>query len=307
MRFIDIGINLTDPMFRGKYRGKKLHQDDLDLVLERARKAGVEKMIITGTNLKESRKAIELTSKTEHAGFLYSTVGCHPTSCNEFERYKLGPQAYLNALRSLIKKSAHVVAIGECGLDYDRLYHCDKETQQKYFEMQFQLAKETQLPMFLHDRNTGDDFYNMIKQHRGDFSNGVVHSFTGSLELMERYVELGLYIGVNGCSLKTQANLDVVKAIPQDRLMIETDGPWCEMRPTHASFAYLANIPEDEMDVYYPQSKKKERFEMGCTVKSRCEPCTTGSVLYVVASVRNQDPQVLSEIIWKNTCHIFFN
>lgn len=76
--------------------------------------------------------------------------------------------------------------------------------------------------MFLHDRNTGDDFYNMIKQHRDDFIHGVVHSFTGSMEHMERLLELGLYIGINGCSLKTAANLEVVKAIPQDRLMIET-------------------------------------------------------------------------------------
>lgn len=107
-------------------------------------------------------------------------------------------------------------------IDYDRLHFCDAQTQKEYFAAQFALAKETQLPMFLHDRNTGDDFYNMVKHHRNDFTHGVVHSFTGSMEQMERLLELGLYIGINGCSLKTAANLEVVKAIPQDRIMIET-------------------------------------------------------------------------------------
>ncbi|KAI8083087.1 uncharacterized protein BX664DRAFT_339790 [Halteromyces radiatus] len=307
MRFIDIGINLTDPMFQGIYREKQVHQDDLELVLERAKKAGVERMIITGTNLADSKEAIEMATKPEHAGYLYSTVGCHPTRSTEFENYDQGPQAYLEGLRSLIKENPCVVAIGECGLDYDRLHFCDKETQKKYFQVQFDLAKETKLPMFFHNRNTGDDFYTLIKQYRQHFTHGVVHSFTGTMDEMEKLVELGLYIGINGCSLKTQENLEVVKAIPQDRLMIETDGPWCDIRPTHASYAHLKNVPKEEITLYVPDSKKKEKFEMGCTVKSRCEPCAIGSVLHVVASVRNENPVKLSEIIWANTCKVFFN
>ncbi|KAI8087195.1 hypothetical protein BDF21DRAFT_437361 [Thamnidium elegans] len=288
---------MTDPMFRGLYRGKQAHADDLTLVLKRARDAGVEKIFITGTNLEDSKEAIEaIESNPDAKGFLYSTVGCHPTRCSEFEEYKYGPQAYYDELLKVATSSKTVVAIGECGLDYDRLHFCSKETQQKYFEKQFDLAEKTQLPMFLHNRNTGDDFYDLVKQNRHKFKNGVVHSFTGTVEEMKKLIELDLYIGVNGCSLKSEENLQVVKEIPEHRLMIETDAPWCDIRPTHASYAHLKNVSKEEMAVYAPASKKKEKFEMGCMVKSRNEP---------FASIRNTDPVTLSQIIWKNTCQVF--
>ncbi|KAI8645811.1 hypothetical protein BD408DRAFT_312787, partial [Parasitella parasitica] len=268
---------MTDPMFRGLYRGKQAHPDDLALVLKRAREGGVQKILITGTNLQDSKEAIEAIENNDDAkGFLYSTVGCHPTRCSEFEAYKDGPQAYYDQLLKVATSSTTVVAIGECGLDYDRLHFCDKETQKKYFAVQFDLAQETQLPMFLHNRNTGSDFYDLVKANRHKFKHGVVHSFTGSLEEMKMLIDLDLYIGVNGCSMKTAENLEVVKAIPQDKLMIETDAPWCDIRPTHASFTHLRNVSPEEMKLYAPLSKKKEKFEMGCMVKSRNEPCTVG-------------------------------
>lgn len=81
--------------------------------------------------------------------------------------------------------------------------------------------------MYLHNRNTGDDFYNIVKENRHRFSTGVVHSFTGTADEVKRIVELDLYIGVNGCSLKTQENIDTLKTIPLDRIMLETDSPYC--------------------------------------------------------------------------------
>ncbi|KAL0079936.1 hypothetical protein F4703DRAFT_1871708 [Phycomyces blakesleeanus] len=223
MRFIDIGANLTDPMFRGIYRGKHAHSDDFKLILQRARDAGVQKLIITGTNLAESEEAVEETNKESQGPALYSTVGCHPTRCEEFDSYPSGPDGYYAALLKLATdKREKIVAIGECGLDYDRLQFCPKDIQKRYFEIQFNLAEKTRLPMFLHNRNTNDDFYEMVKANRHKFSHGVVHSFTGSLEEMKKLVELDLFIGINGCSLKTQENLDIVKEIPEDKLMIET-------------------------------------------------------------------------------------
>ncbi|KAG9291278.1 hypothetical protein G9A89_021780 [Geosiphon pyriformis] len=313
IKLIDIGANLTDPVFRGLYHGKQTHCDDFSHVLQRATKASVEKIIVTGGSVSESREALAIARNHEN---LYSTVGCHPTRCREFEEHKGGPEKYFEELVNLaISESAKgkVVAVGECGLDYDRLQFCPKEIQLKYFEKQFDLAQATGLPMFLHNRNTGSDFFNIlsIQKNRGKFSAGVVHSFTGTMEEMERAVSLGLYIGVNGCSLKTPENLEVVKRIPEEKILLETgnykkNAPWCDLRATHASYSHWSSMPKQKLDLYQPSSRKKEKFELGMMVKSRNEPCSIGQVLHVVSSVRGIDPQVIAERIYENTIKVFF-
>ncbi|KAI8351134.1 putative deoxyribonuclease TATDN1-like protein [Mortierella sp. GBAus27b] len=305
-RFIDIGINLTDSMFRGLYHGKQVHVDDLQHVLLRAKRAGVERMIVTAGNVSDCKEALDLVKGQDG---LLMTVGCHPTRCSEFESHADGPDGYFNELRSMVQipeTKGKVVAIGECGLDYDRLHFCPKETQLKFFERQFDLAEETRLPMFLHDRNTGSDFGKLVAKHRSRFTHGVVHSFTGTLEEMQHYLDLDLYIGINGCSLKTEENLKVAAAVPLDRLMLETDGPWCDIRPTHASYSRLSKMTATQQELYNPPSKKKERFELGSMVKSRNEPCTIGQVLCVMANLHDMDPEVLSEMVYQNTLKVFF-
>ncbi|KAG0358391.1 TatD DNase [Gamsiella multidivaricata] len=263
-------------MFRGIYHGKQVHADDLQQVLLRATRAGVARMIVTAGNLSDCHEALDLVKGHED---LFMTVGCHPTRCSEFESHTDGPEGYFNALTAFLEKpeaKTKVVAIGECGLDYDRLHFCPKETQLKYFERQFELAEATRLPMFFHNRNTGNDFGKLISKNRFRFTNGVVHSFTGTMEEMQHYLDLGLYIGINGCSLKTEENLKVAASVPLDRLMLETDGPWCDIRPTHASYKCLSTMTAEQQALYNPTSKKKERFEIGSMVKSRNEPCTIG-------------------------------
>ncbi|KAF9435074.1 TatD DNase [Entomortierella beljakovae] len=305
-RLIDIGINLTDPMFRGNYHGKQVHADDMVHVLNRAKQAGVEKMIVTAGNISDCNEALNLVK--DHEG-LFMTVGCHPTRCSEFDNHKEGAEGYFKALKAILESpeaKGKIVAIGEVGLDYDRLHFCPKETQLKYFERQFELAESTGLPMFLHDRNTGNDFGRLISKNRSKFTNGVVHSFTGTLEELQLYLDIGLYIGINGCSLKTEENLQVASCIPLDRLMLETDGPWCDIRPTHASYKHLASMTAEQQAIYSPPSKKKERYEVGSMVKSRNEPCTMGQVLQVMAELHKMDSDSLSEIVYRNTCNVFF-
>lgn len=136
----------------------------------------------------------------------------------------------LEELRTLAlesKKAGFAVAFGEIGLDYDRLFLSSKEPQLKYFEAQLDLAIDIQMPLFLHSRAASEDFERLVGSRLDKLPRGgLVHSFTGTMEEMNRLVALGLDIGVNGCSMKTEENLEVVKAIPLERLQIETDGPW---------------------------------------------------------------------------------
>jgi TatD DNase family protein len=154
----------------------------------------------------------------------------HPCQAKHFDSHTGGPSKLLDQLRQLAlesKASGHTVAFGEIGLDYDRLFLSGKEAQLKYFEAQLDLAVEIQLPLFLHSRAASEDFERLLKPRLEKLpKRGLVHSFTGTIGEMQRLVDLGLDIGVNGCSMKTEENLEVVKLIPLDRIQIETDGPW---------------------------------------------------------------------------------
>lgn len=294
-KFIDIGANLTDEMYQGVYHGSKKHEADLDQVLKRAWDAGLTRMIITGTSLSDSKTALALAKTNDQ---LFSTVGCHPTRCGEFEKDEADPEAYLEGLLQLsLDNRKNVVAIGECGLDYDRTQFCAPEIQRKYFEKQISLAEVTGLPMFLHCRNAASDLLKILSPYREKISGGVVHSFDGTKEEAQQIMELDLYIGLNGCSLKTEENLAVAASIPAERLLIETDCPWCEIRPTHAGHKHIkTNFP----------NKKKEKWQSGVMVKSRNEPNCLIQVLEVLAAIRKEDPDELAESLYKNSMKLFF-
>ncbi|KAI3400001.1 hypothetical protein diail_4835, partial [Diaporthe ilicicola] len=151
------------------------------------------------------------------------------------------------------QQQKQLVAFGEFGLDYDRLHYCSRSLQLHSFRSQLSLAASLspQLPLFLHSRAAHGDFVACLKAAFGEGlemleKGGVVHSFTGTVEEMRELMDLGLYIGLNGCSFKTVENCEVVRAVRLDRLMIETDGPWCEVRPTHEGWKYLVEIDKKE-------------------------------------------------------------
>lgn len=170
--------------------------------------------------MEDSREVLNLAKKSDR---LYSTVGCHPTRCDEFDTKASNPDEYFNGLLELIKNNDEkVIAIGEFGLDYDRLQFCSKETQQKYFEKQLDLPKLTKKPLFLHCRNAYADFSEILRRHNDSLYGGVVHSFDGSKEEAKILTDLGYFIGINGCSLKTQENIEAMCSIPSEFLMIET-------------------------------------------------------------------------------------
>jgi TatD DNase family protein len=284
LKFIDIGANLLDEMYKGFYHGSDTpyHPPDIDSVLQRAWESGVEKIVITAGNLEEAKAALAFARTHEN---LYTTVGVHPTRCSEFDTYPAGPDAYMSALKAVLAdgiSDGKIVAIGECGLDYDRLQFCDAETQKVYFEKQFELARSSNLPMFLHLRAAADDFLDIVQRHVDDFPAGVVHSFDGTASELENILKIQkLDIGLNGCSLKTEENVSVAKLVPIERLHFETDAPWCDIRPSHAGAA--------SVKTKLGPVKDKKKYEAGCLVKGRNEPCNIRQVYEVVAGFKRGD------------------
>lgn len=298
-KLIDIGLNLLDDMFFGKYNEKQKHPEDIQDVLKRSRSLGVVKSIVTCGSLDDSRKCINFfNNMVEWHDNLSMTVGIHPTRCNVFNGDVSLVSEELVQMINHAKERRYIVALGECGLDYDRLEFCGKETQRIGFLAQLNLAESYNLPLFLHERNTSGDFLAIMTEYFPRLpAGGVVHSFTGTLEEMEAYVTLGLYIGINGCSLKTQDNLDVLRQIPLNRLLLETDAPWCGIKNTHASKALVTTE--------FP-TKKREKFEKGWIIKDRMEPCMIVQILEVVARLKEMDPHELCQIVYENTMRLFY-
>ena len=302
MSFCDIGANLSDEMYNGEYNEKSRHENDLGFVLDRAKSLGVNKIICTAGTVADSENALKMVSGPFGAPFgLYSTVGVHPTRCDEFK----GDENVIEKLHKIVAdgnlpgQPKKVVAIGECGLDYARLKFCSREQQLIGFQKQLDFAASAKLPMFLHNRDTEGEFLQMMEQNIHKLSKGgVVHSFDGSMEEMKALTNLGLYIGINGCSLRSEESLEVVAAIPASRLLLETDAPWCGVKRTHPGFQYIATE--------FPSLRKKEKWQEGCMVKDRNEPCTIRQVCEIVAAVRGMEVEELARIAWANTETLFF-
>lgn len=212
-QLIDIGINIT----------KKQFSTDRDEVIKRAIQNNVSKMILTGTSIKVSKDSLYFAKK--YPNILSSTAGIHPHDARHFTNHSI------NELRKLASNK-EVVAIGECGLDFNR-FHSPREIQEKCFEEQLNLARELDMPLFLHERDAHEPFVDIMKKHSDLIEQSVVHCFTGTEDEVKEYVSMGFHIGITGwiCDERRGKELQkAVKHIPLDKIMIETDAPFLTPR-----------------------------------------------------------------------------
>jgi TatD DNase family protein len=223
---IDIGINLTHDSFDA----------DRDAVIARARRAGLLHLVVTGSSFASSAQAARLA--TLHAGYLSATAGVHPHHALELDGADVAP------LRALLAERG-VVAVGECGLDYFRDYS-PRDAQRRAFDRQLALAAECGKPLFLHQRDAHDDFVAALRGAGARRPAAVAHCFTGTRAEAEEYLALGLHIGITGwiCDERRGRHLvEVVRAVPLERLMLETDGPYLLPRTLHPKPATRRNEP----------------------------------------------------------------
>lgn len=256
---IDIGLNLTHDSF----------DHDRAELIQRAMDVQVTHMLITGSDLAHSRSAYQLAQ--QYPQQLRSTAGVHPHHAKDMTA------ADIPALRSLLDESL-VIAVGECGLDYFRNFSTH-EQQEQAFRWQLQLAVDSGKPVFLHERDAHQQFVSILKEYLPHIRGGVAHCFTGTVEQVKRYVDMGLYVGITGwiCDERRGQSLrDAVRQIPLDRLLIETDAP------------YL--IPRD----LRPKPKSH-----------RNEPMYLPAVLERIAACRGESESDIAEATIANTRRLF--
>jgi hydrolase, tatD family len=218
-----------------------------DEVLALAEQAGVAQMVVIGTNEQSSRRAVEFAKSHEQ---IWATVGTHPHDASAGCEY----------LRTLDLTDPKIVAIGEIGLDY----HYDfspREVQQQVLRQQLMVAIEADLPIVFHVREAFDDFWPifdemaMRAQAKGRVLRGVVHSFSDNLVNLQMALERGLYIGVNGIATftKDKSQLEAFRAVPLDKLLIETDAPYLAPKGRRGKPnqpAYVREVAEWLADFY---------------------------------------------------------
>ncbi|MBX3227198.1 MAG: TatD family hydrolase [Labilithrix sp.] len=220
----DIAGNLTNKAFR----------EDLPAVLDRAAAAGVRGIVVAGVSTSTSRRGWQMAADERRPGLtLVATSGIHPHHASDASREALAEIAEL-------ARKERVVAVGECGLDYNRNFS-PPEAQRRAFEAQLEIAAELGKPVYLHERDAHEDFTRILERWRPKLAAGVVHCFTGTRAILERYLALDLHIGITGwiCDERRGRHLeDLAKLVPRGRLMVETDCPYIlprDMKPKPSS------------------------------------------------------------------------
>jgi len=214
---IDIGVNLTN---------KRFDKDRRDIIL-RAKERGVTRLLITGTNVKESQQALHLCREYQQQfpQTLYATAGVHPHDAKNVN------DDYLIQLTQLAHQK-EIKALGECGLDFNRNFSTP-EQQVKVFKAQINLAAQLNMPLFLHQRDAFETWFSELKPFIDKVPAMVAHCFTGNKQELKQCLSAGMYIGITGwlCDERRGQELrDIVNLIPLNRLLIETDAPYLTPR-----------------------------------------------------------------------------
>lgn len=223
IRFYDIGLNLFSRQF-----------PDPEKILRNAQDVGVA-CVITGSDMKSSRKTAEFVK--QHSA--WGTAGIHPHNADSAK------ESDFQELEAMHSGNPGLVAVGECGLDFDRMFST-KENQIQCLKRHIALAEKLHKPLFLHERDAAEDFIQVFQDHPEICKNSVVHCFTGCRDTLEKYLEMGFLIGITGwiCDDRRANDLrNAVGILPLDRVLLETDAPY--LTPRNVSGLKRVNIPEN--------------------------------------------------------------
>ena len=257
----DIACNFTSERF----------DKDLDMVIDRAITNKITKFALICSRLSDIDKLLKIYDK--YSKHMFFTIGVHPHHANEIN------DQYLKKLKEAVNLN-DPDAIGETGLDFFRNLSTYEE-QIHAFEEQIKIAIDTNKPLFLHQRDSHDDFIKILRKYSADFNKAVVHCFTGTQKQLDDYLELDCYIGVTGWICDEKRNVELrktIKNIPLSKLMIETDCP------------YL--IPKNL------QEKPKN---------NRNEPCNLNHIVAEISALMDIDEDILRKETFENTKSIFGN
>ena len=206
--------------------------EDRDELLEKVHSEGVDLINNIGADMESSRDSIKLAEKYD---FVYATVGVHPSEVGGMT------EEDIDELREMTKNE-NVVAIGEIGLDYHYMDGTSEEDQRYWFRRQLELAKELDMPVVIHDRESKGQCIEILKEM--DIHNGVMHCFSGSAETAKILLDMGFFISFTGVVTFKNAKkaVEAVKAIPMDRLFIVTDAPYMAPEPVRGTRNHSGNV-----------------------------------------------------------------
>ena len=214
--------------------------EDREALIQKLQEEHVDLVLNPGADIETSISSVELANKYD---FIYAAVGVHPHDVKDLD------DTAIDTLRKLATENEKVVAIGEIGLDY-YYDNSPREVQKEWFKKQIELANELKLPIIIHDRDAHQDTFEIIKNTKSPEIGCVLHCYSGNVELAKEYVKMGYYIGVGGVvTFKNSRVLkEVVKAIPLECIVVETDCPYLAPAPHRGkrnSSAYLPLVIEE--------------------------------------------------------------